>query len=531
MFFSDKYFKFVPSMIWFRRNGHRHLVAFISLLSLLGCEYQLNVLQNFELSRSSTNLIASAATRGAVHISAEPSEPTAAKVKHIKQPITTSIQPVATEKDAIYSSPTEIIGLVRSFVPNGEILNIDTSADGKALVFESSASNLVRGDTNQTTDIFLMLAEQRLLKRISIDSLGNQVEGNSVNPRISPDGGWVVYESSARGLDPRDQNQFKDIYLHEVGTGTTKLVSVSLSGSAGNRDSRNPVVSRDAEIIAFESEATNLIENDENKSSDVFVYNKLFESVNLVSLPVRESGEEALQKNMASYRPDLSDDGLYVAYESFSPNLTLDDYNSNSDIFLHSLVDQSTLLISKFGPKGAEVAGDSTNSSISADGNTIVFQSLAQILKTDTNDVHDTYIYEVSENKLARLPAEELYLDDTVRFVGSYDPVISGDGSFVVYQANFSAKTDEDLLRSYGAHLAFYDISDSTAGRIKLFEADDRAVNNVQGYSVSLSIDAEVLAFHVSHLDNSQSGRLTSKSGWLSNKREQNGSDKESVDM
>lgn len=530
MFFSGSFSKYGFKTMRCGQTRCRRLFVVLACLLLFGCKDQVNQIEVHEIS--GTSVISRSVSGAPAALNPEDiSESSAAKVKHTQLPVGNSDQSFATDTNSLYASPSEIVGLIRSFVPNGEILNIDTSEDGRVLVFESSASNLVRGDTNQTTDVFLLLVEHRILKRISVDSHGNQVVGNSVNPRISPDGGWVVYESSAKGLDTRDLNQFKDVYLYEVGTGITRLVSLSLTDTAGNRDSRSPVVSRNANVIAFESEATNLIEGDENKSSDVFVYNRLFDSVSLVSVPIRESGEEALQRNMASYKPDLSDDGVYVTFESFSPYLALDDYNSNADVFLHNIVDQSTTLISKFGPRGAVVTGDSTRPSISADGKSIVFQSQAQILKTDTNEVHDAYIYDVLKNKLSILPAEELYADDAVGFAGSYQPVISGDGSTVVYEVNLSAKSNKDTQQNYGSHLAYYDTSDSTFGRLKLFDTDDKAINNIQGYSVSLSSDAEVLAFHVSLIDDSQSGRTAPKTGWLTKKHDQNGSSKESVGM
>lgn len=423
-----------------------------------------------------------------------------------------------TKISTIYSSPAEIVSMIRSYSPNGEILNIDVSSDGKSIVFESTASNLVRGDTNQTADVFLFIAEHRLLKRVSVDSNGGQVVGNSVNPRISPDGGWIVYESSAKGLDPKDENQFRDIYLFEVETGRTTLVSVGLDDFAGNRDSGNPVISRNAEVISFESEATNLVENDENKSSDVFAYSRLLNSVSLVSKPVRVTDADVNQGNLASYNPDLSDDGVYVTFESFSPNLSLGDYNSNSDVFLHNLISQTTVLISRLGTNGAVVFGDSTNPTVSGDGKKVVFQSQSQFFKDDLNKVQDAYVFDVLKNKLTKLPAEGLFVDESVLFVGSFNPVVSSDGSVIVYEIGLSAHEKNDQRPRYGRHLAYYDLDREASGTLNLFELNSNSINNVLDYSVSLSSDAEVLAFHVSRVDDLMSGQLVPKSGWLSKK-------------
>lgn len=421
--------------------------------------------------------------------------------------------------DPSYSHASDIVGLIRSYAPNGEIQNIDLSADGKAVVFESSASNLVRGDTNRTVDVFLLIAEHRLLRRISVNSLGDQVIGNSVNPRISPDGGWVVYESSAPGLDQRDDNRFRDIYLYEVNTGQTKLISVSLDDRAGNRDSRKPVVSRNARVISFESEATNLIENDENKSSDIFAYNSSSETISAVSRSILPTEADVDKGNVASYNPDVSDDGAFIAFESFSSDLTLDDYNSNSDVFLHNLADQTTTLISKAGSKGAVIFGDSTSPSLSGDGNAVVFQSHAQFSETDLNEAQDSYVYNVEKSELTRLPAEEMFAGSSVSFAGSANPVIASDGSVVVYEMSLTNHSPTENQQDFGSHLALYKIGDSNSRRIDLFESSDEAVNNILGYTVSLSFNAEVLAFDVSRVGDSERGQKAAKSGWLSKKR------------
>ena len=422
----------------------------------------------------------------------------------------------------IYSAPSEVVGLIRSFVPNGEILNIDVSSDGEAVVFESSASNLVRGDTNRTTDVFLLDASHRLLKRVSVDSSGSQVFGNSANPRISPDGGWVVFESSATGLDARDENRFKDVFLHEIGTGETTLVSLSVEGFSGNRDSGNPVVSHNAEMISFESEATNLVEVDENKSSDVFVYSRLLQSMRVVSTPVLTSLNDANHGNLSSYNPELSDDGEFVTFESFSPSLTLDDYNSNSDVFLHNLISQKTELVSTFGPRGSVISGDSSNPSVSGDGNTVVFQSRAQFFENDLNGVQDVFIYDVSKSRLTRLPAEELQPDVSGSYVRSSQPVISGDGSVVVYEISLSGNDDADQNSTYRKHLVYYKTDGLDSGRLDLFQFDIGA-SKILDYSVSLSEDAGVLAFHVSRTDDSLSGHhLAAKSSWMTRKHDVN---------
>ena len=104
-------------------------------------------------------------------------------------------------------------------VPNGQGLAVDVSADGRFIVYESDASNLVRGDMNQRFDVFVYDRQTQLTERVSVASDGSEGNGDSFDPTISSDGRYVVFTSDASNLVDGDSNEVQDIFIHDRDTG------------------------------------------------------------------------------------------------------------------------------------------------------------------------------------------------------------------------------------------------------------------------------------------------------------------------
>lgn len=152
------------------------------------------------------------------------------------------------------------------------------SADGRYVVFNSIASDLVEGDTNGVWDIFVHDRQTGQTRRASISSDGKQANANCVGASISSDGQRVVFHSGADNLVEGDTNGVEDVFLHDLQTGETIRVSVTQSGDEANGQSCHPdlglgppSISGDGKLIAFHSEADNLVANDTNGTWDVFV--------------------------------------------------------------------------------------------------------------------------------------------------------------------------------------------------------------------------------------------------------------------
>ncbi len=145
------------------------------------------------------------------------------------------------------------------------------SADGRYIAFASSASNLVEGDTNDLDDIFVRDRVEKSTERVSISSTGQQANGFSMKPAISPGGYSVAFTSEATNLVEDDTNKVEDIFVRNLNQNSTERVSISSTDRQANDGSSQPTVAVSSRAVAFTSIATNLVEGDTNGVSDVFV--------------------------------------------------------------------------------------------------------------------------------------------------------------------------------------------------------------------------------------------------------------------
>ncbi|MEK7611792.1 MAG: hypothetical protein AAB407_00365, partial [Patescibacteria group bacterium] len=207
------------------------------------------------------------------------------------------------------------------------------SADGRYIAFQSSASNLVPNDTNGLGDVFVHDCQTGETTRLSIDSNGNQGNNSSSSSSssISANGKYVAFSSSASNLVPNDTNGATDTFVHNRETGGTTRVSIDSNGNQGNSFSNFPSMSADGRYVAFTSNTSNLISNDTNGKLDVFVHDRQTGGTTRVS--VDSNGN---QGNNASYSSSISADSRYVAFISEAFNLVPNDTNGSSDVFVHS---------------------------------------------------------------------------------------------------------------------------------------------------------------------------------------------------
>ncbi len=205
------------------------------------------------------------------------------------------------------------------------------SADGRYIVFESAANNLVASDTDAFLDIYVHDRQTRKTTQVSITSTGGQSRGaDKKSPSISADGRYVVYESSAEDIYP-GAKWGSNIFLHDLQSRTTDWISASRTGTYANSSSTAPHISADARYVAFESRASDLVSGDTNNRTDIFVHDTL------TSITRRVSNGMTGQTNDVSEAPVLSADGRYVAFESDATNLVDADINNATDVFVRLL--------------------------------------------------------------------------------------------------------------------------------------------------------------------------------------------------
>jgi Tol biopolymer transport system component len=176
---------------------------------------------------------------------------------------------------------------------------VSISADGRFVAFVSEASNLVPGDTNGTSDIFVHDRSTGLTTRVSVDSAGRQANGPSFIPSISADGRFVAFASDASDLVPGDTNGARDVFVHDLETGVTTRVSVNSAGGQGG-GSGDPSISADGRFVAFES-GFDLAPGGVQGDANIFVHD-------------RQTGVTTHVFGFAT-RPSISADGRFVAFE------------------------------------------------------------------------------------------------------------------------------------------------------------------------------------------------------------------------
>jgi Tol biopolymer transport system component len=270
----------------------------------------------------------------------------------------------------------------------GQSNNPSISGDGKYIAFRSFASDLVQNDTNGANDIFVHNRITGQTIRVSVDSLGTEGDSDSNEPSISSDGRYVIFRSLATNLVPPDFVSTYDIYLSDYVSRNTFRISVNSSGDEGDGPSQQPSISSKGEHVAFESSATNLLQPDpdNNTANDIFVSDSITGRTTRVS--VDSQGDEG---DGPSYNPSISSDGRYVAFESEATNLVDPDDNNESDIFIHDRATGQTTRIS-VDSTGAQATGPSHNPSFSGDIRYVAFESEAPLVTDDTNSVSDIYV-------------------------------------------------------------------------------------------------------------------------------------------
>jgi len=191
------------------------------------------------------------------------------------------------------------------------------SANGRYVVFDSAASNLVAGDGNGTYDVFRHDRATSETIRISVPFTQPGIGGGRM-ATISDDGNRVAFSSTAFDLIPNDANGAWDVFVRDVAAGTTTRVSSSTTGSDGDLASSDAMISGDGRHVAFSSGATNLVAGDTNNVFDVFVRDLAASTT--VRASVSTTGGEA---NARSTATSLSRDGRFVSFVSDATNLVL----------------------------------------------------------------------------------------------------------------------------------------------------------------------------------------------------------------
>src|SRR6266545_4216081 len=339
----------------------------------------------------------------------------------------------------------------------GQIFTQDDIDNGR-LAYSHDGS-----DTPTDIDSFEFRAADGLgqpMTRVSVDSFGNQGNGGSFRPALSADGAVVAFDSDATNLVMGDTNGASDVFMYEAGQ--TTLVSVGLGGAAGNSDSYDPSISPNGRFVAFYSVATNLVNGDTNtcgpfttpgSCSDVFVRDLQMGQTTRVSV-----ASDGNQGNSVSYDPSISADGRFVAFYSLASNLVdgVDgDTNNTYDVFVHDRQTGQTTRVS-VDSNDTQANGGSFNVSLSADGRAVAFYSNAtNLVSGDTNGTDDIFVadrgiaqsFAISVTSVNDQPTLSSFADQTVLSGSSITmPFQVGDEETALDQLGLTASSSNPAL-------------------------------------------------------------------------------------
>ena len=265
------------------------------------------------------------------------------------------------------------------------------SPNGTKVAFSSSAFNLVAGDTNGVSDIFIKDLATGAITRVSTNAASAQGNGYSGSPVFSPDGTKVAFFSYASNLVTGDTNLAADIFVKDLSTGSVTQISTAADGTQGNSSSYSPVFSPDGTKVAFFSYASKLVPGDAWGRPDVFLKDLTNGAIIRVS-----TNDAGIKGNNFSYSPAVSPDGTKVAFESDASNLVVGDRNRVRDIFVKDLATGAITRVS-VSDGGTQGNGHSGAPVFSADGTKLAFFSYASnLVAGDTNGVWDIFVVDLA---------------------------------------------------------------------------------------------------------------------------------------
>ena len=285
----------------------------------------------------------------------------------------------------------------------------------------------------------------------------------------------------------------------QVPPGVTSRVSVATGGTEGNASSAESAISVDGRYVAFSSVASNLVPDDTNNAQDVFVHDR--NTATTVRVSVASNGT---QGNASSGSPAISGDGRFVAFVSSANNLVADDTNGFPDVFIHDRDTGTTTRVSLAG-SGAQTNDRSADPTLSHDGRYVAFTSDASnLVAGDSNGFQDAFVHDCVTGATTRASISSA---GTQGDMGSYYPMISADGVYVVFSSDASnlVAGDTNGYRDIFVH----DRNSTTTTRVSV--ASDGGEANSYCELPAISANGRYIAFA-----SSASNLVTGDTSWVS---------------
>ncbi len=333
------------------------------------------------------------------------------------------------------------------------------SGDGAWIAYSSAATNIGAGvtDGNGLRDVFLLevaTGSSTLVSHADV-STSTAANGDSWEPRISADGSTIIFTSESTdligGFIDTNGGGVADVYSYDVATGTVTLLSHGAANllAGGNDLSDRPRVSGTGAIVAFDSEATDLVAgfvDNNGGGSDIFV-----SSSGLVTLVTHDAGSAVAGGDGYIFQAEISRSGSAIIFSSSSENLIggfINNNGSDSDVFRYDVATGTLALVSHaFGLPTTTGNSSSSDPRINTRGTRIAFESRATDLASgvlDNDDRADVFLYEVGLDVtilISHVPNQPTiagnYEDEEVR--------MNADGTLLAFESSSTDLVDDDL--------------------------------------------------------------------------------------
>ncbi len=394
------------------------------------------------------------------------------------------------------------------------------NADGRFVVFDSAAINLVPNDGNNVTtivyedgslqqfwhsDVFLRDRWAGTTERVSTRAAGGETAppGSSVYADISGDGLSIVFASSAADLVIPDGNGKRDIFLRDRRFNIIKRLTAWEGGNEANGHSDQPRISGDGSVVAFESLADNLVGDDANGVADIFVVTQSDGARRRVSV-----ASDGTQANAASWGAAVSADGRFVAFASDASNLVPDDHNRAADVFVHDLETGQTVRVSVssngiegngHSAKGVGISPLPTRPSLSADGRFVAFDSEAtNLVADDANGCRDVFVHDRETGRTVRVSLTSAGAEGSdpswanPLWAFSLGPDVSGDGRFVVFLSRALLVPEKTGI---GTDVFLHDVQTGETRRVSACACGGDTEPNYGASRALISGDGRVVVF------------------------------------
>jgi len=360
------------------------------------------------------------------------------------------------------------------------------SANGQLVAFESRASNLVANDTNNATDVFARDLASGTTMLVSVDQAGGgSGRGASSSPMLTPDGRFVFFESTAADLVANDTNNASDVFVRDLQLGTTTLISVRSNGVfSANGASTRPIPSSDGKVVLFSSAANDLVVNSTSNTNNLYLRNLETGLTTLINIVPPNLSNVTVK----SYNPVLSADGAFAAFQAEPPRTVTNILREG--IYWCDLAAGTNVLVggTNIITRRASGLSDLSGPVMSADGQTLAFGGFATNLGVGV--FRGVYVWKAATDELQQAGFAREGTSSCI----NRNPVTNADGTKVAFASNATNLVSGDTAGS--PQLYVRDLLDGTVQLASLNTGGQLSTGpGFDDAAPSFSADGRVLAF------------------------------------